>query len=101
MLSRSILVLPRLFLGVIFLVAVYPKLTMPPPGFSAALAGFLQHMLPNAHPLYQSFVAILLLLNYMFAKGMSLWTPSSNDAAGRVFGVDRFLAQRWPRIPLW
>jgi len=152
MMSRVILVVPRLFLGVIFLVAVRGKLTAPPPGFKVILPGFLQQMLPNAHPLYQSFahaivlphagtiavlimigelyvglamlfgattrlasvVAILLLLNYMLAKGMNMWTPASNDAAdiilaivvgvgaaGRVFGIDRMLAERWPRIPLW
>lgn len=152
MLPRSILVLPRLFLGVIFAVAVYHKFTAGPPGFSVTLAGFLQHMLPDAHPLYQAFVhavvlpnvrtfailvmagelfvaigmlfgvatrlasvvAVCLLLNYMLAKGLNFWTPSSNDAAdiilaivvgvgaaGRVFGVDRVLAQRWPNIPLW
>ena len=61
-----------------------------------------------------SLVAMCLLLNYMLAKGMSLWTPASNDAAdivlalivglgaaGRLFGVDRFLAERWPRAILW
>jgi len=152
MLSRSILILPRLFLGVIFGVAVYPKLTAPSPGFRVMLLGFVQQLLPNAHPLYQSFlraivlpnagtiavlvmagellvaigmllgvttrlaavVAVFLLLNYMLAKGMSLWSPASNDAAdiiiaiviglgaaGRVFGIDSVLARRWPQIPLW
>lgn len=149
---RAILLLPRLFLGVIFARAVYPKLMMHGPGFAAVLPGFLQHELPAAHPLYQSFaqsfilphaavfatlviagelyvalamlfgittrlaacVAAFLLLNYMLAKGMNLWTPASNDAAdiilaavvaigaaGRVWGIDRTLAQRWPRVPLW
>jgi thiosulfate dehydrogenase (quinone) large subunit len=59
-------------------------------------------------------VALLLLLNYMFAKGAWFWTPSSNDAAyiaislaliigaaGRTLGVDEALARRWPRCPLW
>jgi thiosulfate dehydrogenase (quinone) large subunit len=58
--------------------------------------------------------ALLLLLNYMFAKGAWFWTPSSNDAAyvavslaliigaaGRTLGVDEALARRWPRCPLW
>lgn len=149
---RIILLLPRLFLGVIFARAVYPKLTMHAPGFAAVLPGFLQHELPDAHPLYQAFaqavvlphaavfamlvivgelyvalamlfgittrlaacVAVFLLLNYMLAKGMNLWSPASNDAAdiilavvvalgaaGRVWGADRALAQRWPRVPLW
>jgi thiosulfate dehydrogenase [quinone] large subunit len=59
-------------------------------------------------------VALLLTLNYMFAKGAWPWTPSSNDAAfaaislalvvgaaGRTFGLDSVLAQRWPRSPFW
>lgn len=151
MLSRAILVLPRLFLGVIFAVAVHGKLTAPAP-FKVVLTGFLGQILPNAHPLYQSFaravvlpnvgavamlviigelfvaigmlfgvttrlaalVAVCLLTNYMLAKGMNPWTPSSNDAAdiilaivvgvgaaGRVWGVDRMLAARWPRLVLW
>lgn len=59
-------------------------------------------------------VAALLTLNYMLAEGAWVWTPSSNDAAflvialvvtaaaaGRRLGVDRMLAERYPRIPLW
>ena len=59
-------------------------------------------------------VALLLTLNYMFAKGAWPWTPSSNDAAfaaislalvigaaGRTFGLDSMLARRWPRSPFW
>jgi thiosulfate dehydrogenase (quinone) large subunit len=59
-------------------------------------------------------VALLLNVNYMFAKGAWFWTPSSNDAAfaaislallvgaaGRTFGLDAFLARRWARSPLW
>ncbi|HEY8258571.1 MAG TPA: DoxX family protein [Gemmatimonadales bacterium] len=58
--------------------------------------------------------ALLMLLNYLFAKGAWFWTPSSNDAAyiaislalligaaGRTLGVDEFLAKRWPRCSLW
>jgi uncharacterized membrane protein YphA (DoxX/SURF4 family) len=58
--------------------------------------------------------ALLLSLNYMFAKGDWLWTPSSNDAAfgmislalligaaGRTLGLDALLARRWPRSPFW
>jgi uncharacterized membrane protein YphA (DoxX/SURF4 family) len=57
---------------------------------------------------------LLLTLNYMFAKGNWPWYPSSNDAAfaaisialllgaaGRTLGLDIFLAERWPRSPLW
>lgn len=59
-------------------------------------------------------VALLLAVNYMFAKGAWFWTASSNDAAfaaiamalivgaaGRTLGLDAFLARRWPRSPLW
>lgn len=61
-----------------------------------------------------SAVGLLLAINYMFAKGAWFWTPSSNDAAfvviflalligaaGRTFGLDAYLARRWPRSPLW
>ena len=59
-------------------------------------------------------VALLLTLNYMFAKGAWPWTSSSNDAAfaavslalvigaaGRTLGLDSMLAKRWPRSPFW
>jgi uncharacterized membrane protein YphA (DoxX/SURF4 family) len=59
-------------------------------------------------------VALLLVVNYMFAKGNWFWTPSSNDAAfasislalligaaGRTLGLDAFLSRRWPRAPFW
>ena len=58
--------------------------------------------------------ALLLMVNYMFAKGNWPWYPSSNDAAfaaislalligaaGRTLGLDIFLAERWSRSPLW
>jgi uncharacterized membrane protein YphA (DoxX/SURF4 family) len=57
---------------------------------------------------------LLLVLNYMLAKGNWPWYPSSNDAAfaaisiallvgaaGRTLGLDIFLSERWPRSPLW
>ncbi len=59
-------------------------------------------------------VAVFMLLNYALAKGAWPWFPSSNDfaflfmslvvllgAAGRAFGVDYYLAKRWPSVPLW
>lgn len=59
-------------------------------------------------------VAGFLLVNYALAKGARPWTPSSNDVAmlciaiavyvgraGRAFGLDYYLARRWPRLPLW
>jgi thiosulfate dehydrogenase [quinone] large subunit len=63
---------------------------------------------------FSAAVALLLALNYLFAKGAWFWTPSSNDAAfvaialalligaaGRTLGLDAFLARRWPQSPLW
>ncbi len=63
---------------------------------------------------FSASVALVLALNYMFAKGAWIWTPSSNDAAivaialalligaaGRTLGLDAFLARRWPRSPFW
>jgi uncharacterized membrane protein YphA (DoxX/SURF4 family) len=59
-------------------------------------------------------IAMLLFLNYMFAKGRWFLSPDSEDAAvffsalvvmlgaaGRRFGVDAFLARRWPHALLW
>ena len=61
-----------------------------------------------------SIVALILAVNYMFAKGAWFWSPSSNDAAfaiisvalligaaGRTLGLDALLVRRWPRSPLW
>ncbi|MDQ3744390.1 MAG: DoxX family protein [Acidobacteriota bacterium] len=59
-------------------------------------------------------VAMFLFLNYMLAKGRLFWSPDSEDAAvffsalvlllgaaGRVWGLDAYLARRWPRAPFW
>ena len=59
-------------------------------------------------------IAMFLFLNYMLAKGRLFWSPDSEDAAvflsalvcllgaaGRVWGLDAYLARRWPRVPLW
>ena len=59
-------------------------------------------------------VAMFLFLTYMLAKGRMFWAPDSQDAAvffiglvvflgraGRVWGVDAYLAKRWPKSPLW
>lgn len=142
----------RIYLGVIFAIAVYPKL-MAGPAFANQLSGFLTHFgLQNAQPFYQrilsdfiipnvstfailvvvgevvvalamiagfttrfaALIAMFLATNYMFAKGLWWWNPSSNDgaffaialvlgitAAGRTLGVDALLAKRWPRSILW
>jgi thiosulfate dehydrogenase (quinone) large subunit len=54
-------------------------------------------------------IALILFVNYLFAKGRWFWSPDSEDAAvffialvlllgkaGRCFGVDSYLAKRWP-----
>lgn len=149
---KCALVLLRVFLGVIFAIAVRPKLTAGP-AFAGILKGFLVNVgMQNAHPFYQAIiantllpnvdvvavlvmiaescvaialitgtatrlagvVAMFLVTNYMFSKGLWWWNPSSNDAAdfmialalvigaaGRTFGVDVLLAKKWPRVPLW
>lgn len=56
----------------------------------------------------------VLFLTYMLAEGRMFWSPDSEDAAvffialvvflgraGRVWGVDSYLAKRWPKSPLW
>jgi uncharacterized membrane protein YphA (DoxX/SURF4 family) len=149
-LARAALVLLRIYLGVLFLLAVWPKLRE---DFTPHLTGFLEQVaLARGHPFYQEFVqrvvlpnaslfatlvtwgellvgltlvlglltrlsaavALLLLVNYMFAKGAWFWEPSSNDAAlaaislalligaaGRTLGLDALLAKRWPQSPFW
>ena len=59
-------------------------------------------------------IAMVLFFNYMLAKGRLFWSPDSEDAAvflialvvflgraGRVWGIDSYLARRWPNAPLW
>lgn len=59
-------------------------------------------------------VAMFLFVNYMFSKGAYFWSPNSEDAAvffsalvcclgaaGRVFGIDAYLARRWPKSIFW
>ena len=59
-------------------------------------------------------IAMFLFLNFMLAKGRLFWSPDSEDAAvflsalvcllgaaGRVWGIDAYLARRWPRVLLW
>ena len=59
-------------------------------------------------------IAMLLFVNFMWAKGRWFWSPDSEDAAvffsalvvmlgaaGRAWGVDALLAKRWPSSLLW
>ena len=55
-------------------------------------------------------VALLLLLNYMCAKGAAPWGPGIDQSdivlaiiilvsdAGRIFGIDKFFANRFPKL---
>lgn len=149
---RALLLVLRVYLGVIFLVAAAVKFTAEP-SFAASLPGILAHgALEHGHPFYQAFIrsvvvprassfaalvmygelltglslvagaatrvggvgAMFLALNYMFSKGAWPWWPSSNDTAfflialtlvlgraGRVVGVDQYLARKWPAVPAW
>jgi uncharacterized membrane protein YphA (DoxX/SURF4 family) len=60
-----------------------------------------------------SCVALFLLLNYMCAKGALPWGPGIDQSdiilaviilfsdAGRMFGVDKLLANRFPKLWIW
>ena len=63
---------------------------------------------------FASFLGVTMVLNYMWAKGQAFWVPTSHDAlfilillvlgitgAGRMLGVDYFLAKQYPRSWLW
>jgi uncharacterized membrane protein YphA (DoxX/SURF4 family) len=121
-LARAALVLLRVYLGVIFLLAAWPKLkedlTLPSDSFAALITwGELLVGVTLALGLFtrlSASAALLLAANYMFAEGAWFWQPSSNyaafaaiaaalliGAAGRTFGLDALLAKRWPRSPLW
>jgi thiosulfate dehydrogenase [quinone] large subunit len=142
----------RLYLGLIFAVACYAKLSAPN-GFTAILRTFLNvFVMQNGFTWYKQLVsaivlphvnlfaslvvagelfvaigmilgiatraaatvAIVLLVNYLCAKGLPPWSPASNDvpdillavlvivsAAGRRFGVDQILHERFPRVFIW
>jgi uncharacterized membrane protein YphA (DoxX/SURF4 family) len=60
-----------------------------------------------------SCVALFLLLNYMFAKGALPWAPGIDQSdivlaviilfsdAGRAFGIDKLLGDRFPKLWIW
>ena len=50
-------------------------------------------------------IALFLLLNYMCAKGALPWGPAIDQSdiilfsdAGRIFGIDKLLAERFPKV---
>jgi uncharacterized membrane protein YphA (DoxX/SURF4 family) len=148
-----LLVILRIYLGIILLYTVYGKLGAPTP-FSKEMLGFLNYVIkakipaafyvhfiqstviPNASLFsylvmtaeliaalcflsgaltrVAALIAMILFINYMFAKGAWFWSPNSEDAAvffialviflgraGRLFGVDQHLAKKWPKSVLW
>ena len=117
-LARSALTFLRIYLGVVFLVSAWPRLEH---GFDqvATLIGWGELLVGCCLILglgtrLAAALAFLLALNLMLAEGSWLWTPASSyaswammslalliGAAGRTFGLDAFLAKRWPRSPFW
>jgi uncharacterized membrane protein YphA (DoxX/SURF4 family) len=124
-LARAALVLLRIYLGVIFLLAAWSTIrgnSIPGLGDSSPFATLVTWgelfvgitMVLGLVTRLSAAVALVLLVNYMLAKGGWSWRPSSSDAAfavislalligaaGRTFGLDAFLARRWPRSPFW
>jgi thiosulfate dehydrogenase [quinone] large subunit len=150
--SRGLLVVLRVYLGVVLLVAGWSKLTGDT-SFTPRMIGFVENVgLESGYPFFQGFlrgvvlpnagffaglvawgelfgglalvtgtatrltsaVVILMLGGYLLTKGATLWQTSSNDApmmfialvlmlggAGRMLGVDRYLAEKWPKVLLW
>jgi len=152
LIPRALLVIPRIYIGVILFLSDVGKLTRDNP-FADEMLQFLrgvttrrasapylhfvqQTVIPHASLFSylvmtgEAFAAISLLtgtltrvgaavaafifLNYMLAKGRLFWSPDSEDGAliiitlvifvgraGRVFGIDSYLAKRWPKSMLW
>jgi uncharacterized membrane protein YphA (DoxX/SURF4 family) len=121
-LARAALVLLRIYLGVVILLAGWPKVRgdlIPYSSPLVSLVGWGELLVGITLILglvtrFSAAAALVLLLNNMVAKGAWYWTPSSSDAAfavisvalligaaGRTVGLDGFLARRWPRSPFW
>ena len=150
--SRTLLVVPRVYVGVILFISDLGKLTRDNP-FADEMLRFLRGVTarrasaPYLHFVQQvviphsslfgylimtgemfaavslltgtlarvgSTIAMFLFLNYMLAEGRMFWSPDSEDAAlifitillffgraGRAWGIDSYLAKRWPKSPLW
>jgi len=149
--SRALLVILRIHIGVILFISDLGKLTRETPfademlrflrgatrRASAPYVDFVQQVIIPHASLFsylvmtgEAFAAISLLtgtltrvgaavagflfLNYMLAEGRMFWSPDSEDAAllfivlviflgraGRTFGIDSYLAKRWPGSLLW
>lgn len=149
--SRGLVVILRIYVGVILLISNLGKLTRETPFVnemlqflratirraSAPYVDFVQQVVVPHASLFSYFVmtaeafaaislftgtltrvgaavAGFLFVNYMLAKGRMFWSPDSEDAAlffialviflgraGRRFGIDSYLAKRWPKSLLW
>lgn len=150
--SQALLVIPRVYVGVILFISDLGKLTRDNPfademlqylrGVAARRASapylhFVQQIVIPHASLFsylimtgEAFAAVSLLtgtltrvgaavagfifLNYMLSHGRMLWSPDSGDAAliiitivlflgraGRAWGIDSYLAKRWPNSLLW
>ena len=149
---RLILVIPRIYVGVILFISDLGKLTRDNP-FADEMLRFLRGVTtrrasaPYLHFVQQvviphsslfsylimtgemlaavslltgtltrvgSTIAMFLFLNYMLAEGRIFWSPDSEDAAlifitillffgraGRAFGIDSYLAKRFPNAWIW
>jgi uncharacterized membrane protein YphA (DoxX/SURF4 family) len=123
-LARAALVLLRVYLGVVFLLAAWPKvredfIPLPNASVFAALVTWGElfvgiTLVVGLVTRFSATLALVLTVNSMLAKGAWFWSPSSHNAAfavislalligaaGRTFGLDALLARRWPRSPLW
>src|SRR3954464_10623361 len=70
-LARAALVLLRIYLGVIFLVAAWPKLGE---DFTPRLTGFLEKVaLQNGHPFYQEFIRRIVVPNAPLFATLVTW----------------------------
>jgi len=150
--SRALLVIPRVYIGVILFISDLGKLTRDNPfademlqylrgvttrRASAPYLHFVQQIVIPHASLFSylimtgeacaalslltgtltrvgAAVAGFVFLNYMLSHGRTLWSPDSEDAAlviitivlflgrtGRAWGIDSYLAERWPTSPLW
>jgi uncharacterized membrane protein YphA (DoxX/SURF4 family) len=127
-LARAALTLLRIYLGVSLLVGaglnlegghVAEQVLLPRMSAVAALILWLElvvgfFLVLGLMTRLVAALAFLLSLNFMLAQGSGFWSPANAypawavmslviliGAAGRTFGLDAFLAQRWPRSPLW
>ena len=109
--SRTLLVLPRVYLGMIFLVAVFAKLTAPP-GFATVLTGYLHAVaLVQGFPWYQEvvrsvilphaslFAALVTVGEVFVGVGMLFGIATRAAAAVAIFLLLNYLCSKG--MPMW